>query len=444
MEKINVQIPVGVKHILTMLEDAHHSAYVVGGAVRDMLLKKQPKDWDICTSALPNEVKQIFDKTIDTGLKHGTVTVMIDNIGYEVTTFRVDGQYSDGRHPDDVKFTRSLKEDLSRRDFTINAMAVDASGKLYDYFNGRKHLKDEMIVCVGNPIDRFNEDGLRRIRAIRFACQCGFHIVESTYNMIEGDISHISKERLRDELNKILVSNNPSDGIYDLHNARMLKYFGMDELDKCFGFKQHNEHHDRDVADHTLYALSNSENDLLLRLAILLHDIGKPTVFELKDGRGTFYAHHKVSADITREIMELLRYSNKEIDIVNKLVYNHMCRYYKYTNKSIKKLINRVGSDNLGRLYKLMICDRLATKPPYDFEDIYMLKFKCDKFLSEKQPLSIKDLAIGGNDLMNIGFRQGKEIGVVLNSLLELVLEDEKNNDKTFLLAKASELKSEF
>jgi tRNA nucleotidyltransferase (CCA-adding enzyme) len=240
------------------------------------------------------------------------------------------------------------------------------------------------------------------------------------------------------------MSDNPSDGIYDLHNTKMLKYFGMDELDKCFGFEQHNIHHNRDVADHTLYALSNSENDLLLRLAILLHDIGKPSTHELKDGHGTFYAHHKTSADIARGIMELLRYSNKEIDIVNKLIYNHMCRYYKYTNKSIKKLINRVGSDNLDRLYKLMVCDRFATKPPYDFEDIYMLKFKCDKFLSEKQPLDVKDLAVNGNDLISIGFKQGKEIGTVLNSLMEIVLEDEKYNDRDFLLVKANELKSEF
>ena len=437
------KIPISVKYILDTLNNQCHAAYIVGGAVRDILLGKQPKDWDICTSALPSEVKCIFDKTIDTGLKHGTVTVMLDDIPYEVTTFRIDEGYSDGRHPDKVTFSKDLKEDLSRRDFTINAIAIDAKGVLYDYFDGLKHLNDGMIVCVGNPADRFNEDGLRRIRAIRFACQCGFHIVESTYNEIRGDITHISKERLRDELNKILISDNPSDGIYDLHQTRMLKYFGMDELDNCFGFEQHNKHHNKDVADHILYALSNSENDLLLRLAILLHDVGKPSVYAFKDGHGTFYAHHKVSADMAREIMEFLKYSNKEIDVVNKLVYNHMCRYYKYTNKSIKKLINRVGSDNLDRLYKLMICDRLATSPPYDFEDIYMLKFKCDKFLNEKQPLRIKDLVIDGDDLLSVGFKQGREIGKVLNSLLEIVLEDEKANEREFLIAKAIELKSE-
>lgn len=438
--RIDINIPSGAQYILETLNNNGFEAYVVGGCVRDSILGIDPSDWDICTNALPKQTKSLFNKTIDTGLKHGTITVVFESDSFEVTTFRIDGNYTDGRRPDRVEFTSSLKKDLSRRDFTINAMACDINGELYDYFCGYEDIECRVIVCVGKAKDRFSEDALRQLRAIRFACKYNFTICESTYDAIDGKIGHISKERIRDEFNKILTSKSPSDGIYDMYKTGMLKHLDLTELERCFGFNQNTIHHDRDVAEHTLKALDCSESDLLLRLSILLHDIGKPDTYEFIDGRGTFYQHHKVSADITTRVMKFLKYSNEEIDIVNKLVYNHMSRYYKYTKKNVKKLINRVNIKNLDRLFKLMICDRIASNPPFEFDDIYKLKFTCEKFLNEEQPLSVKDLDIDGYDLMRMGISQGRLIGEILDELFEMVLEDETKNSKYILVGEVNKL----
>ncbi len=439
---MRIELPSDVVKLLQKLQKSGHEAYVVGGCVRDSLLGRTPNDWDICTNASPKEMKDIFnDNTIiPTGIKHGTITVIVNNEGYEITTFRIDGNYSDKRKPDSIKFTDNIIQDLSRRDFSINAMAYNDAEGLIDPYNGSNHLKSKTICCVGNPNERFQEDGLRILRAIRFSSQLGFDIEHNTKLAIVNNtelLKHISQERIRDELNKILLSDNQVKGIILLKTLGILDYI-MPELQKCSNFNQYNINHDKDVFEHTMAVLDIVEPKLELRLAALFHDIGKPNTFTIdEDGAGHFYGHHKESAKICREIMTRLKYSNKEIEYVSELVYHHMIRYKKLRTSSVKKFINKVGIDKLDDLFKLFIADIIGSKPPYEFDDIYKLKFECEKILLEEQPLGIKDLAINGYDLMDIGMKQGKEIGNMLNMLLEAVLEDSSLNNKNSLLEMA-------
>ena len=442
---MKIDIPEDVTKLLGKLQNAGHEAYIVGGSVRDSLLGKTPSDWDICTSAKPNKIIELFNssgyKTIETGLKHGTITIVIADEHFEVTTFRMDGDYSDGRRPDNVEFTDDIVKDLSRRDFTINAMAYSHEKGLIDPYNGLDYLNSKVIRCVGDPNKRFQEDGLRMLRAIRFASQLEFKIERQTAMAIVDNrklLRCISQERIREELNKILISENPSGGMTALRTLKLLDYI-IPELNDCYNFNQHNPNHDKDVFEHTMSVLDNIEPKLELRLAALFHDIGKPNTFTMgEDGTGHFYSHHKESARICREIMTRLKYSNKEIEYVSELVYYHMTRYEKLRTSSVKKFINKVGVDRLDDLFKLFIADRIGSKAPYEFDDIYRLKFECEKVLSEKQPLGIKDLAVNGYDLMKIGIPQGKEIGGTLKALLDAVLEDSNLNDKDTLLRMAT------
>lgn len=439
---MTIDIPKDVNLILDELYSNGYEGYIVGGCVRDSFLGRTPNDWDICTNATPDDMLKVFKnhKTIETGLKHGTITIIVNNKNYEITTYRIDGNYSDGRRPDKVKFTNDIIKDLSRRDFTINAMAYNTKQGLVDPFNGLKSLEDEIISCVGNAEERFQEDGLRILRAVRFSSQLGFNIETNTSMSIIDNgymLNGISKERIRDEFNKILLSKKPSDGIKSLLCMDLLKYI-IPELENCFGFNQHNINHDKDVFNHILSVIDNIEPKLELKLSALLHDIGKPNTFTIdNNGIGHFYGHHKESSRMCREIMTNLKYSNKEIEYVSELVYYHMTRYEKLRPISAKRFINKIGLDKLDDLFKLFIADRLGSKPPYDFEDIYRLKFECDKILSEKQPLSTKDLAINGYDLISIGVPQGKEIGLILNNILEEVLNNPKLNQKSTLLQMA-------
>ncbi len=434
-----INMPSNANLILDELNNNRYEAYIVGGCVRDSLLGRTPNDWDICTNAKPDEMLEVFSnlKIIPTGLKHGTITIIINGEQFEVTTFRIDGEYSDGRRPDDVEFTDDIVKDLSRRDFTINAMAYNTEKGLIDPFNGRDSIAYKEIRCVGIPDSRIQEDGLRMLRAVRFASQLGFTISTQTEQAIMKNkelLHQISKERIREEFNKILLSDEPSYGIDNLHLLGLLVFI-VPELKYCYGLSQFNPNHDKDVFEHTMAVLDNIEPKIELRLAALLHDIGKPNTFTIgEDGVGHFYSHHKESARMCRDIMTRLKYSNKEIEYVSELVYHHMTRYEKLRTPSVKKFINKVGIYKLDDLFKLFIADRIGSKPPYEFDDIYKLKFECEKILSEKQPLNVRDLAINGNDLMNIGIPQGKEIGKILNDLLEMVLEDiELNNRETLL-----------
>ena len=439
---MTIEIPSNVNLILNELYHNEYEGYIVGGCVRDSLLGRTPNDWDICTNAKPDELLNIFKnyKTIPTGLKHGTITIIVNGEHYEVTTYRIDGDYSDGRRPDKVKFTDDIIKDLSRRDFTINAMAYNAHKGLVDPFYGLSYLEEGIIACVGNAYDRFKEDGLRMLRAIRFACQLGFKVDLDTSEGIYQNrhlLQNISKERIREELNKILLSETPSKGIKLLYGLELLDYV-IPELSKCVGFEQYNPNHNKDVFNHTLKVVDCTQPELELRLAALFHDIGKPNTFTLDEyGVGHFYEHHKESARICREVMTRLKYSNKEIDHVSELVYHHMIRYEKINSAIAKRFINKVGEDKIEDLFRLFVADKMGMKGSHVFNDIYKLKFECEKVLSEKQPLSIKDLDINGNDLMKIGIPQGKEIGITLNLLLERVLENSELNNKETLLEMA-------
>lgn len=434
-------IPKKVEYIIRKLNNFGYECYLVGGAVRDIVLGIEPKDYDLCTDALPQDVEQIFNKTIPTGKDYGTITVIIDDEPFEVTTFRLECDY-DGRRPKVVEFAKTLKEDLARRDLTINAMAMDIDGEVIDFFNGFDDLKNGVIRTVGNPKERFMEDGLRMIRTIRFATRFNYRIDEKTYKCINGNVHQLSKERLREELNKILVTKRPSIGIRMIMDKGFAEVYGLGELKKGIGFNQSNPHHDKDIFEHTMKVIDNIPSRLELRLAALLHDIGKPLTFSVDENNvGHFYKHHRESARICKEIMLNLKYSNKEIEHVSKLVYCHMMRYEEVKAVTAKRFINKIGVDLLDDIFELFIADRSSTSPPYKFDDIYRLKFECERVIKEKQPLSVKDLNINGKDLMKMGIPQGKVIGDILKELLKLVLEYPELNQKDKLLEKVKLLK---
>jgi tRNA nucleotidyltransferase/poly(A) polymerase len=613
-------------YVLNKLKENDYATFLVGGCVRDLLLNKTPNDFDVTTQALPEQVIQLFDHTIPTGLTHGTVTVIINKIPIEVTTFRSDGKYTDNRRPDSVKFGVTIEEDVSRRDFTINGLLYDGE-KVIDYVGGLSDLKYKEIRCVGVAFNRFSEDKLRVMRAIRFACQLDFKICSQTYNAISfhaKDIVNISQERIRDELVKILLSDKPSEGIKLLSNSGILQYI-LPELQLCAGFDQHNIHNRKNVFDHILKVLDSTPAVLNVRLSALFHDISKPDTFKLKidikeiwkdienfeglyqvsnlgnikslsrevpngkstmftkqkvlsprnhsagyyqiclcnngensykyihrlvakafipnpenkptvnhkdgnkknnyvgnlewatypenkihafetgisipthgqqvwnsilkesdistikdlnkDGynqreiadkygvnksvisrilsgddwkeqnkietvltpilppmRGTFYGHHKVGADKTREIMRRLKFDNETIDNVCILVYEHMSRYPHVRKGSVKKLLRRIGEQNVDDLINLQLADIIGSKPPYNFEDVILLKNELKRIIETKEPISVKQLAVNGYDLMELGVKQGKRMGEILNKLLQIVMEDPKSNNKELLL----------
>ena len=421
-----MEIPNVVEYVLNHLEYNGFQGYLIGGSVRDIFNYKSPKDYDICTDATPEQVKSLFTKSYDTGLKHGTVTIVLKDEHLEVTTLRREGAYKDNRSPEEVFYTDSLKEDVARRDFTINSIAIDVNRNVYDYFSGLKDIENKIIRAVGKADQRFNEDALRLMRAIRLSAQHDFDIEENTLQAIIKNaylIQMISKERIRDELCKILMSDYPGYGIEMLERTGLLQYI-IPELCECIGFEQHNIHHDKDVFEYIISVLNNSPKILNIRLGGLLHDIGKPKTFSVDDkGTGHFYGHHIESAIMTEEILKRLKFDNKTIENVVILVRYHMDRYDKIRTTNIKKFINRIGIDNLNDLFELQIVDVKGSAKKYqDFSNVISLKEQCFKILNEKQPLTVKDLAINGHDLMNIGIQQGKEIGIALNWLLEMVL----------------------
>jgi tRNA nucleotidyltransferase (CCA-adding enzyme) len=430
-EAIRVEIPRPVIEVMDRLEKAGFQAYLVGGSVRDMLLGREPKDYDIATDATPDQVKPLFPKVIPAGEKYGTVTVL-NGIPIEVTTFRKDGRYLDGRRPESVDFSDSLEEDVKRRDFTINALAMTKEGVLKDPLDVQRDIWLEHIHCVGDPNERFNEDALRMMRAIRFACQLGFSISAPTYYAIRRNarlISNVSWERIRDELAKILLSERPCMGISLLGTSRLMQYI-IPELSDCVGFDQHSEHHDKNVMAHIIETVGWTPNRLNVRLAALLHDVAKPKTFTLVDGEGHFYGHHLEGEIMAREILNRLRFDNHTIGTVCTLVREHMSRYDFLRPRNTKRFINRVGIDNLEDLFDLQIADIKASAPPHDFSMVLALKEDCQRILNEKEPLTVKDLAINGHDLCEWGMTPGKEMGAMLKRMLECVLEDPSVNTR--------------
>jgi len=434
---MDIKLPKEVEFIIDTLNNNGFEAYIVGGCVRDSLLGRAPQDWDITTNALPEKLIDIFDHTVPTGLQHGTVTIVLNNDNYEVTTYRIDGEYLDNRRPENVIFTSSLEEDLSRRDFTINAMAYNYSSGLIDPFRGKEALKQNLITCVGEPNLRFSEDALRMLRAVRFAAQLNFHIDSATFHSIINNyslIKNVSMERIRDELCKLLLTRKPSDGIRNLHKSNLLSYI-LPELICCVGFEQSNPHHDKNVFDHILWVLDNTPCNLPVRLAALLHDIAKPECFTKDEtGEGHFYMHHMKSAYMAEDILKRLRFDNNTIKKVFILVKEHMSWSDLHKNGAIKRFINRVGIENLDDLFALQTADILGHKPPYDLVPIEALQSSINKILQEKHPLSIKDLAVTGADLIKVGYSPGKQLGSTLNYLLDIVLINPELNIKEELL----------
>lgn len=348
-----IYIPKNVQFIIDTFYKNNYEAFMVGGCVRDCLLGLTPKDYDITTSALPNITESLFKKTVPTGIQHGTITVILNNENLEVTTYRTEGNYIDNRHPESVEFVSNIKEDLSRRDFTVNALAYNNKVGLLDYFNGIEDINNKIIKAVGNPNKRFQEDALRMLRAIRFSCQLGFEIEEETYSAIKTNyklIKNISLERVRDELCKILISNNPCQGVNMLKDTGILQII-IPEINSLVGYTPRCNNHNRDVFNHTLDVISNtSSNDLILRLSALFHDVGKlNTLKELPNGHCYFPGHAQEGAVICKPILSRLKFDNNTIDKVSKIIYDHLVLDVNYmpTDGEIKRLLRRVGPENI-------------------------------------------------------------------------------------------------
>ena len=444
---MKINIPKDVLYILEQLNTCGYDSFIVGGALRNILLNRPIHDWDIATSATPEQVMEVFkdEYIIPTGLQHGTVTIMLNGVGYEVTTFRLDGDYSDNRHPDSVKFTSNIIEDLARRDFTINAMAYNPKVGLVDPFGGQEDLENKVIRCVGNPKDRFNEDALRMLRAIRFACQLDFEIHPSIgwqlgYTDMIEKLKNISVERINSEFVKIVKTNQFHKRL--VHNYGVFELF-IPDIKNMIGCKQNNPYHIYDVFIHTVHAIENCESDdLITRLAVFFHDFGKP-FYKTTDENGIdhFKGHGLSSSEFAYFIMQRLRFDNETRNHVVELVRYHDATFeigFKY----VKRWLNKIGEEQFRRLLEVREADIKAQNPIYQEErlrKIGKIKSILEMVLLSNQCFSLKDLAINGNDLIEIGFKSGKELGNVLNELLQMVINDEVENDKDQLIRIAKE-----
>lgn len=416
-----------VTKVFKTLTGNGYDCYLVGGAVRDIIMGLSPKDYDFATNALPRQIEEIFSITIPTGIDYGTITVNINDAYFQVTTYRNDIDY-DGRRPKAVSFSKNILDDLSRRDFTMNAMAMDMEGNVLDPFNGRCDINDKRIKFVGDPHSRIMEDKLRILRGIRFSATFGMNLPQGLEN--DYDITTLSVERIREELNKIITGKYFRKA-FDNSVSKKYIYEIIPELVPCDGFDQKSPYHYGTILEHTLDTMGFLENSVVLRLAALLHDIGKPSSFSVDDkGIGHFYGHAIKSKDMASHIMHRLKYSKDEIKNVTNIIYHHMIQDT-ISAKQIKKIMGT--GVNLENVFKLMIADRLSGNFKLGIWKVYDLINKYHKILYSKEPFSIKDLAINGHDLMNFGYK-GEHIGVELKKLLELVLENPSINEKDYLL----------
>lgn len=434
---MKIKLPEQVSYIIGELEKHGFEAYAVGGCVRDSILGRIPDDWDITTSAKPEQVKAIFKKTIDTGIEHGTVTVMLEKTGYEVTTYRIDGEYEDSRHPKEVVFTSNLVEDLKRRDFTINAMAYSETAGLVDVFDGIGDINRKMIRCVGKAKERFSEDALRILRAVRFAAQLKFQIEEETKEAIEElavNLKNISAERIQTELVKLLVSKEP-ERIKEAYELGITKVI-LPEFDAMMTCTQENIHHMYTVGEHTVQALKQVEADKVLRLAILLHDAGKVETKTIDEQEvAHFYGHAEKSAEISRSILRRLKFDNDTIGKVKKLIELHDHRP-SLKKSSIRRLAVKSGTELFEDLIKVKRADTLA-QSEYEREEklAYLdnILQLYHEIIRDKECIKMKDMEINGKDLLSMGIPQGKVMGEILGELFELVLEEPEKNQKEFL-----------
>ncbi|MDR1866975.1 MAG: HD domain-containing protein [Treponema sp.] len=424
-------IPPILKEIAAKFSHVGKKVFLVGGAVRDMLRGIKAHDFDLATDALPEEVSSVFKRVFPTGITHGTVTVYFKGQQLEVTTFRTEIGYSDGRHPDMIHFTSSIEEDLSRRDFTMNAMALNIlNGTLIDPFHGAADIQHNIIRCVGDPVERFNEDGLRPLRAVRFAAQLNFSIDSATLEAIPAciaSVKKVSQERIRDEIDKIIDSQHPSTAFLLMEKTTLLALI-LPELAQCRGIEQKGFHR-FDVLDHVLLACDYAAQHgypHTVRLAALLHDSGKPLVREEQNGVWTFYNHEQKSAALAESLLNRLRYPHTVMHEVTHLIKNHMFHYEEsWTDAAVRRFIIRVGVEHLTALYQLRFADAFATAKqhiPVDY--LAPLTTHVEKILAESHCFSLKDLAINGNDLMQLGIEPGPNMGIILNELLETVISD--------------------
>lgn len=436
---MTLAIPSKVEQILEILEKNGYEAYAVGGCVRDSVLGRTPDDWDITTSAKPEQVKALFRRTVDTGLQHGTVTVLMDKEGFEVTTYRVDGEYEDARHPKEVTFTASLEEDLKRRDFTINAMAYNPSRGIVDLFHGMEDLRNKIIRCVGNPVERFTEDALRILRAVRFSAQLGFQIEDGTRTALKRlapNLEHVSAERIQTELLKLLVSPHP-DYLRTAYEAGITKVF-LPEWDACMECAQNTPHHCYTVGEHILHSLLNIRADKVLRLTMLLHDIGKPVVKKTdENGRDHFKMHGPEGEKMAHTILRRLKMDNDTISRVCRLIKWHDYRPIPEL-KYVRRAVNKIGEDLFPLYLEVQEADMLAQSAYRREEKIARIQgvAACYReILAANQCVSLKTLALTGRDLIHAGYAPGPEIGEILNGLLEHVLDNPQDNTKEKLLA---------
>ena len=435
---MKISLPKDVEYIINTLQRAGYEAYAVGGCVRDTILNREPDDWDITTSAKPMEIKRLFPVTIDTGIQHGTVTALKNHVGYEVTTYRIDGEYADNRHPKEVIFTANLKEDLLRRDFTINAMAYNHEEGIIDEYGGLDDIRDGIIRCVGNPYDRFSEDALRIMRAVRFSAQLGYRIEEETSKAIiklSPNLASISAERINTELTKLLLSPNPDY----LRDAYRLGITGvvLPELDRCMECEQVNPHHCYSVGEHTLHSLKIVPDDKVLRYTMLFHDFGKPDTQSVgEDGRMHFYGHPAVSERMASDIMHRLKFDNDTMNAVKLLCKNHDLEITE-DNKHVRRAMNKLGTDNFGKLLMVKRADCMAQsdyKREEKLASLDNLTSIYNEIVNAGECVCMKDLAVCGRDLIDLGIKPGPAMGAILDELLNKVIDDPALNDREVLL----------
>lgn len=433
-----IDAPISVMKIIETLEQAGFEAYAVGGCVRDSLLGRNPSDWDITTSARPEQVKALFSHTIDTGIRHGTVTVMLEHVGYEVTTYRIDGEYEDSRHPKEVIFTPLLTEDLKRRDFTINAMAWNPRAGIIDEFGGMEDLDEGIIRCVGSPEERFSEDALRMMRAVRFSAQLGYEIEPATKAAIRKlapNLTHVSAERIQVELVKLVESMHPDylRVAYETGITRVV----LPEFDLCMETEQHNPHHCYTVGEHMLHSMLAVSSNRYLRLAMLLHDIAKPEKKKTDEqGIDHFHGHQEASEEMAKVILRRLKFDNETIRIVSRLIGFHDYRF-PAERRSVRRAVWKVGEDLFPMLLQVKEADTMA-QSLYEREEKLEWIAEVEKLyreiLKDRECLSLKDLAVTGRDLIRAGCAPGPELGRILNEMLQDVLEHPEHNNKEYLL----------
>lgn len=467
---MKIELPEKVNKIISTLLEHGYEAYAVGGCVRDSLLSRTADDWDITTSANPEEIKSLFKRTIDTGIKHGTVTVLLDKESFEVTTYRIDGEYEDGRHPKKVEFTKSLAEDLRRRDFTINAMAYNEKDGLVDLFGGRKDLEEGIIRCVGNAAERFEEDALRILRAFRFSAQLDFAIEATTRREAAAhaeNLNKISAERIRTELNKLLLSGHPNRLLLAFESG--ITAVVLMEFDRMLATPQHNTNHQYNVGEHVLHTIELAGNEELqkalikeilpkfdaalvtagrvwskkelqiLRWGALLHDVAKPDVHIVdENGKDRFPNHAAAGAKKAKEILQRFRFDNETIDYVVRLVAAHDYYQYEKTEAGLRKTMHLLGTDLMELLWELQLADVLAQSPALlgqKLSELALAKRLYRIIVARGDCVDLKQLAVSGRDLMEAGIPPGPQVGKTLSELLQVVLEEPEKNKKELLLS---------